>query len=203
MENKHNSLPVYKLKIKETDNDKSEVTYIAMVDEGAIMLDWVTFSDKPKISDRFKFSVDKERRLIMGALMISDMPIYREKDGQKFYVLFDKEEIMKIVQKSARKKYWSNFNLMHDNERKTEGVYIIESLVVDSSRGVSAPKAFEGISEGSWLVTVKVDNEAIWNDYIKTGEFKGFSVEGIFDFEMVGEEKESDLQEIIDIVRGL
>lgn len=197
------NLPLYKLKIKSSDNDKSEVTYIAMVDEGAILLDWVTFTKDPKITDRFKFAVDKERRLVMGALMVAEMPILRVKDGQEFYVYFDKEEIMKIAQKFFRKGYVSNFNLMHDPEKKTDGVYIIESFIVDSSRGVTPPKAFDGISEGSWLVTVKVDNEALWDDYIKTGELKGFSVEGMFDFEMVGNEKETDLQEIIDIVRGV
>lgn len=189
-------LPVYKLKIKETDTDKSEVSYVAMVDQGAILLDWVTFSHQQR------FSADKEKRLIMGALMVADMPIYRRTEQGEFYVVFDKEEIMKIAQKFFRKGYVSNFNLMHDPEKKTDGVYIIESFIVDSSRGVSPPKAFEGISEGSWLVTVKVDNEAIWNDYVKTGELKGFSVEGMFDFEMAGNEKEDDLAEIIDIVRG-
>jgi len=192
-----NKLPVYKLRIKETDTDTSEVSYVAMVDEGAILLDWVTFSKQAR------FSADKDRRLIMGALMVADMPIYRRTDKGEFYVVFDKEEIMKIAQKFFRKGYVSNFNLMHDSDKKTEGVYVIESFIVDSSRGVSPPKAFEGISEGSWLVTVKVDNEALWNDYIKTGELKGFSVEGMFDFEMDGEAKPDDLEEIMNIVRGI
>src|SRR3989338_6527174 len=109
-----NKLPVYKLKIKETDTDKAEVSYVAMVDEGAILLDWITFSKQAR------FSADKERRLIMGALMVADMPIYRRTDAGEFYVVFDKEEIMKIAQKFFRKGYVSNFNLMHDSERKTE-----------------------------------------------------------------------------------
>ncbi len=197
MQNTKNKLPVYKLHIKETDNDESEVSYVAMVDEGAIMLDWVTFAKQNK------FSADKERRLIMGALMVADMPIFRRTEAGEFYVVFDKEEIMKIAQKFFRKGYVSNSNLMHDGEKKTEGVYIIESFIVDSSRGVAPPKAFEGISEGSWLVTVKVDNEALWNDYIKTGELKGFSVEGMFSYSMEGEALPNDLNEIIDIVRGL
>ena len=27
---------------------------------------------------------------------------------------------------------------------------------------------------------MKVDNEDIWNDYVKTGKVKGFSIEGFF-----------------------
>jgi len=30
------------------------------------------------------------------------------------------------------------------------------------------------------MVSMKVNNESIWNDFVKTGKVKGFSIEGIF-----------------------
>ena len=33
---------------------------------------------------------------------------------------------------------------------------------------------------GSWVGSVKVDNDEVWNDYVKTGKVKGFSIEGYF-----------------------
>ena len=33
---------------------------------------------------------------------------------------------------------------------------------------------------GTWMVSMKVDNDEIWNDYVKTGKVKGFSIEGYF-----------------------
>ena len=33
---------------------------------------------------------------------------------------------------------------------------------------------------GTWMGTVKVNNEDVWNDYVKTGKVKGFSIEGYF-----------------------
>jgi hypothetical protein len=33
---------------------------------------------------------------------------------------------------------------------------------------------------GSWVGTVKVNNDVIWRDYVKTGIVKGFSIEGYF-----------------------
>ena len=33
---------------------------------------------------------------------------------------------------------------------------------------------------GTWMVSVKVDNDEIWNDFVKTGKVKGFSIEGYF-----------------------
>jgi hypothetical protein len=90
---------------------------------------------------------------------------------------------------------------MHDSNQRTEGVYMIESFIVDASRGVAPPKAFEGISEGSWIGTVKIDNDEIWNDFVKTGKLKGFSVEGIFSPEYVQTEDEKILQEIAEMTK--
>ena len=191
-------IPVYKLRIKEDNTDASEIEYIALVDEPAIMSNWLAFNKQQR------FAADNERRLIMGVAMISNMPIFRNdpKMGEH-YVVFDKDEIMKCVQKFFRKGYQSHFNLDHDPNKKTTGLYIIESLIVDKDRGVTAPAPFAGVSEGSWIITVKVDDENIWQEFIKTGNVKGFSIEGLFGYEDYGESDEQVLKEIIDIVNSL
>ena len=33
---------------------------------------------------------------------------------------------------------------------------------------------------GTWMVSMKVDNEDIWNNYVKENKVKGFSIEGYF-----------------------
>jgi hypothetical protein len=188
---------MYKLQINEADDTPLQVNYVALVDNPAIELNWIAF-DK-----QLKFSVDTEKRLIMGALMIASMPIYRKDETRgEYYVVFDKDTIYQIVQKFFRKGFVSRFNIMHDEGKAVDGVYIIESFIVDDTRGVTAPKAFEGISQGSWLATVKVDNDEVWNDYIKTGELKGFSVEGMFAMGEMVRTDEEVLQEIADIVSG-
>ena len=190
-------LPVYKMKINESDSTALGVDYVALVDDPAIQLDWMKF-DK-----QIKFSADNERRLIMGAFMVANMPIYRRDDARgEYYVVFDKETIYQIVQKFFRNGFVSNFNIMHDENQRVEGVYIIESFIVDETRGVSAPKAFENISQGSWLATVKVDNDELWNEYLKSGELKGFSVEGMFAMGEMEKTDEEILREIAEIVKG-
>lgn len=195
-------LPVFKMKINTEDTSAQAVEYVALVDQPAIEMNWMAFNKQ------FAFSADKERKLITGALMVADMPIYRkgiipftQTEGE-FYVMFDKQTIMQIVEKFFRNGYTSNFNIMHNQNARTEGVYMIESFIVDSTRGVSAPKAFEGISEGSWIATVKIDNEEIWTDFVKTGKLKGFSVEGIFSPEYEATEDEKILNDIAEMVKG-
>ena len=194
-------LPVFKMMINKEDTSAQAVDYIALVDQPAIEMNWMAFNKQ------YKFSADPERKLIMGALMVADMPIVRhgiipftQEEGD-YYVMFDKQTIYDIVGKFFRNGHTSNFNLHHDSNQRTEGVYMIESFIVDSSRGVSAPKAFEGISEGSWIATIKVDNDEIWNDFIKTGKVKGFSVEGIFSPQYESSEDEQLLQTIAEMVK--
>ena len=67
---------------------------------------------------------------------------------------------------------------MHENT--VEGVYLIESFIIDKTRGIKTPDGFDRLSEGSWFGSFKVENDEIWNNFIKTGEFNGFSVEGFF-----------------------
>ena len=43
------------------------------------------------------------------------------------------------------------------------------------------PKGYEDVADGSWFVSYLIDNEDVWQR-VKSGEFKGFSVEGVFDF---------------------
>ena len=190
-------LPLYRLQINESDEITSGVDYIALVHNPAVEMNWIAF-DKQQ-----KFSADKERKLIMGAFLVANLPIYRNDEQRgEHYVVFDKDTIYQIVKKFFRNGFVSNFNVMHDEEKKLDGLYLIESFIVDDTRGVHAPDSFKGISQGSWLGTVKVDNDELWNGFLKTGELKAFSVEGMFSMGNMQKTDEDILKEISDIVRG-
>lgn len=182
-------LPIFYL---EVDLTKSEgVNYIALVDEPAIERNFIAFEKQKQF-----FKADPTRRIVSGALMIADLPIYRRDDTRgEYYVVFNSDSIMKIVQNFFKMKYINNVNFMHD--KPIEGVYLFESFIIDSSRGLKAPEGFDGITEGSWFGSMKVENDQIWNDFIKTGIFKGFSVEGIFELLPAPQKKLSEIEEVI------
>ncbi len=188
-------LPIYRLTINALDTDESEVNYVALVDEPAIEQTWLAFD---KAQHLFK-EASPERRIITGALMVADMPIYRRDNTRgEYYVVFDKPTIEMIVQKFFRKGYTSNVNLMHDETKQADGVYMFESFIIDKERGISTPKGFETIPDGSWFGSFKVDNITIYDEFIKTGIFKGFSVEGIFNYDY--NEQDEAMNEIMSII---
>ena len=164
------------------DEDESGVEYVALVDEPAIETDWFYFNKE------VQFKADVDRRIITGALMIADLPIYRrDSEMGEFMVVFDAPTIEQIAQKFFRGKKTNNVNEMH--AEPLTGITMFESFIIDKSRGISAPKGFKNIPEGSWFGSYKVENEDVWNNFIKTGDFKGFSVEGLFDLTPVKMEK--------------
>jgi len=170
-------LPIYQLEISDDLNDDVEVDFVALVDRPAIEKDFLMFKEA-----KANFVIQSEdRRIVSGALMLADTPIYRNDQNGEYYVTFTAPTIEKIAQKFFKKGYQSNVNLMHDEALAVEGVTMYESFIVDSSRGVMAMKGFEDAPEGSWFGSFKVENESVWNK-IKSGEFKGFSVEGVFNY---------------------
>jgi hypothetical protein len=138
---------------------------------------------KEKFSIQLSFSgINEDKQELFGPAMLADVPIYRN-DGQlgEYNVVFDKATIYKIAQKFFEKDFNKNFNLMHDPNQKCTGVYAFQSYIVDSTEGRPAPKGYEDAKDGSWFLGVKVNNAEVWSK-IKSGEIKGFSVEGVFEY---------------------
>lgn len=134
------------------------------------------------IKHPFAFQIqNEERRIITGALMIADLKIFRrdQKTGEEYYIVFDAPTIEKIVKKFAKAGYHNNVNLMHIPELEQEQVYLIESFITDSKRGIKAPEMFGEIPDGSWFASYYVESDKAW-DYVKSGKLTGFSVEGYF-----------------------
>lgn len=171
------NLPIYQLEISDDLNDGAEVDFVALVDKPAIERNFLKFKE-----ERANFAIQsEERRIVSGALMLADTPIYRNDENGEYYVTFTASTIEKIAQKFFKKGYQSNVNLMHDGNQEVEGVTMFESWIKDEARGVAPMKGFEDAPEGSWFGSFKVENEDVW-DRVKSGEFKGFSVEGVFNY---------------------
>jgi hypothetical protein len=172
-------LPIYELMISDDLQDDAEVNFVSMVDRPAIQKNWNAFQNKQK------FNLSNEKRIISGAIMLADTPIYRsDANNGEYYVVFSKETIFKIVQRYYKKGYQANVNINHNQGQKLEDVYLFESFISDKERGILPMKGFEDAPDGSWFGSMKVDNELAWEE-VKAGNVNGFSVEGIFEYNKV------------------
>ena len=84
---------------------------------------------------------------------------------------------------------------MHDSKKKVDGVYMIESMLIDKQRGIVAPAGYGDLPDGSWFGSFYVENPQVW-DEIKNGVYKGFSVEGMFEYDEPISAEENALRKI-------
>jgi hypothetical protein len=147
--------------------------------------------------------VNEEQRIISGPLMLADELIYRnnEKFGEH-YVKFSAETIKQIAIKFAKKKYTNHVNLMHDSEQRVKGVTMFESFIVDKKRGIMPMSEFKDVADGSWFGSFYVENDKVWQE-VKKGTYKGFSVEGLFDYVEPISAEENALQQISKLLNEL
>lgn len=170
-------LQVFKAVINPSLTSDLEVNFIGLVDRPAIERNFLAFKNQ-----RAAFALNEEKRIVSGPAMIADLPIYRKDESiGEYYVVFDREAIQSIVEKFSAKGYLTNFNLFHDEQQQVSDVTIFNSFISDKTIGIDPMKGFEDVPDGSWFISAKVNNEAVWNR-IKAGEIKGFSVEGMFNY---------------------
>ena len=164
-------------------NKKSKGVFaISLVNAPATGEHYIAMAKQEKI---VKFAkVDEEQRILMGLVLQPEQLIYRvDEDGNEFEMFFSAETIKDFSQNFFQSGFQLNSKLEHDEP--IEGVTFVESWLVENPK-VDKSAAF-GLEypKGSWLVSMKVDNDDIWNNYIKTGELKGFSIDGMVELEEV------------------
>jgi predicted ABC-type ATPase len=188
-------LPLYMLEISDDLNDDAEVQFVSLVDRPAIQKNWNAFKNEQKFQ-----IISEDKRIISGCAMLADTPIFRsDATFGDYYVAFSKDTITKIVQKYFKKGYQNNVNLMHDPNQIETGVTMFESFISDKSRGIEPMKGFEDAPDGSWFVSMLVENDEVW-DKVKQGMVNGFSIEGIFNYAPIVSKEAQVMNEIYKIL---
>jgi hypothetical protein len=150
------------------------VEAISVVENPAIESDFIALNNQEiKLAE-----INKEKRLLMGALLIPQKPIYRKSGKEEYYIFFSRKTVERASQMYLQNGNQSQSTLEHDKQLK--GLTLVESWIVeDKAKDKTALYGLD-VPVGTWMGSVKVDNDEIWNDYVKSGKVKGFSIEGYF-----------------------
>ena len=164
---------IIELILDEEDLDAG-VEAISIVESPAIESDFVALKNQEiKLAE-----VDKEKKILMGALLIPDKPIYRNGSEGEYYIFFSKDTIVKASQMFLQNGNQSRSTLEH--AQALNGLTLVESWIVeDKAKDKTALYGLD-VPVGTWMGSVKVNNADVWNEYVKTNKVKGFSIEGYF-----------------------
>ena len=163
---------IVELIIDEND-DVSGIEAISIVQHGAIEEDFIALK-----KEEYKLAeVDKEKRILMGAALVPNKPIYRKSGIEEYYIYFSKDTVRKASELFFIRGNQNNSTLEHN--LPLTGLTAVESWIVESEKDKTRHYGLD-VPIGTWMVSMKVLNDEVWNDYVKTGKVKGFSIEGYF-----------------------
>ena len=165
-------LDTIELFIDESSKDDG-IYAISLVEFPAIEENFVALSQH-KVE--FK-TLDEDKRIVVGLALVPDKKIYRRKKDYEYNIMFSKETVRKASELYLKSLKNNNTTLEH--QTLTSGVSVIESWIVEDERMDKSNIYGLNAKEGAWVVTMKVDNDSVWED-IKQKRYLGLSIEGIF-----------------------
>lgn len=165
------------MRIVELILDDQEITgieAISVVENPAIEEDFIALKNEEiKLAE-----VSGEKRILLGALLIPNKPIYRRKGDDEYYIYFSKDTVEKASQLYLQNGNQNKATLEH--QHSINGLTLVESWIVEDETHDKSRMYGLNVPVGTWMGAVKVNNEEIWEQFVKTGKVKGFSIEGYF-----------------------
>jgi hypothetical protein len=170
-------------------DDETGVDAISLVEYPAIEIDWVAFAKQTEKVAKLK--LNSEKRIITGPALIPEKKIYRKDERGEHYLFFSKETIESVAQKFF--KLGNHKKSTYDHKIELDSNYIFESWIVEDSLDKSNKLGFD-VPEGTWMVSMKIEDDETW-EKIKSGEVRGFSIEGLFSHMLKKEDAKEDAKE--------
>jgi len=166
-------MEVFELFIDE-ESMESGIQAISIVENPAIEEDFVALSaHKVELAE-----VDTEKRILMGPALIPEKKIYRRNGEDEYYIFFSEDTVRKASELFLSRGNQNNSPLEHEYALK--GMSVVESWIVEDEKKDKSALYNLGMPKGTWMVSVKVNNEEVWQEFVKTGRVRGFSIEGYF-----------------------
>jgi hypothetical protein len=149
---------------------------ISIVESPAIEEDFIALKEEERIELK---TIDKDKRVLLGAALIPNKPIYRKSGEDEYYIYFSQDTVRK-----ASELFFINGNQNKatlEHQMDITGLSVVESWIIEGEQDKSKMYGMD-LPVGTWMVSMKVHNDEIWNDYVNSvpPKVKGFSIEGFF-----------------------
>jgi len=182
--------------IIEEDEEFSGIDAISIVEYPAIEENFVALN---KDKEYKLAEVDSDKRLLTGALLIPNKTIYRKEKEDEYYIYFSKDTVRKASEMYLINNKQNNSTFEHQFE--LSGLSLVESWILeDKEKDKSAIYGMD-LPLGTWVGTVKVNNEKVWQEFVKSGIVKGFSIEGYFTEKIKKEELSREIEAGIELLK--
>ena len=156
------------------NNEVTGIEAVSIVESPAIESEFIAL----KSQEIQLAKVDEEKQILMGAALIPNKPIYRKSEEGEFYVYFSADTVRKASELFFRNGNQNNATLEH--KLALNDLTVVESWIVEDKEKDKTSIYNLDVPIGTWMISMKVNDNSLWNDFVKTGKVKGFSIEGYF-----------------------
>jgi hypothetical protein len=154
------------------DEELHGVYAMGYVSDPAIQENWIALSN-------VQLKAEPDKRIVTGAVLIPDKPIVRlTPEGDEYHIVFREATVRKSAHLFLKRNNHHTATIEH--QFAVPGISIMESWIVEDSKKDKAAVLGFNVPKGTWMLAAHVKDDTIWNDMIKGGILKGFSIEGKF-----------------------
>lgn len=178
-------IPVYEAKIRETDN--TGIFAMSFVEVPAVEELFVALRAN---AHKVTLVKNKAKQILTGVVLKPNQLIYRNDDQLgEYYLKYTAEDIERIALKMMRTGVGLK-TTTHQHEAPLKGNYLTEVwLVVNPKIDKSVALGLGELPKGTLCASYKITDTKYWRDEVVTGNVKGFSLEGLFNYKNVNMKK--------------
>ena len=144
------------------EEQENGIDAISIVEHPAIEENFIALNQNKE----YKFEeVSKEKRILMGALLVPNKVIFRKDKDDEYYIFFTKQTIRKASELFLQK--GNQHNSTFEHLYKLDGLTLVESWIVEDKEKDKSAIYGLNVPVGTWMGSVKVNNDEIWNKNVK------------------------------------
>jgi len=179
------------------DESVKGVFGISLVENPATQEYFVTLSEDEKPYEIKLATIDEEKRILLGLVLEPNKPIYRNENGEEFNIIFNSQTVESLAHGFLLNGFQLNSSIEHD-DKKIKDIAFVESWIVDDPKRDKSNAYGMEYQKGSWVIAMKVNDETLWQDYVKTGKVKGFSIDAMVKLKKVNNNLKSVKMSVLD-----
>lgn len=166
-------MDIIELILDEENEEMVGIEAVSIVENPAIESDFIALADQEiKLA-----KVDDEKRIVMGAALIPNKPIFRKRNDTMFYVYFSEDTVRRSSELFFQNGNQSNATLEH--QMKASGLTVVESWIVEGEQDKSRIYGLD-VPKGTWMISMKITDDKLWAEIKEGKKYKGFSIEGFY-----------------------
>lgn len=178
-------IPLYAAQLGEED-EETGIFAMSFVADPAVERNFVALNKARTV----KLVRNTHKQILTGVVLVPDQRIYRN-DTQlgEYNMYFTADDIVKIRNKMMRTGIALS-TTTHEHEKPLTGHYLVECWTVeDPARDKSVALGLGKLPKGSLCASYQITDPVYWRTQVMTGKVKGFSLEGLFNFNKIAMSK--------------